>query len=649
MIANKKYTVIVSNLIEEYGSELITMNEKFIRAIAGIQKKFLGGGTRAENFVEDFCKDVGKIGDRIMAWRDAEFGLQARQKESSTGDIDSTLQGVIGCIFPESKNSIRTPQLSPICSNKGLGDKSLSKSCLNQEEARIIYSQKSDNQSNQDKKDDVIDPIEENNSQKIYDINQQEGSNSMHPKVANHSQQGSRSNHSVKDNFIQEKKVSEHQSVQDGQESSDKVNGKYMTHVDFEQGNKSVNMSRELPGVSANGQHYVRDPHPIVSDNQGHSSRHSKCSNQNENYEFELPIDEIICHRPPHSYSPDKNVVDVNSRPQYSIVPSGANSQFGGSVRAIIDEKKNENFVETFGEYGLDCNNVDAGVTRSVRSRDSVEPQNNSQAHKSNKVSSKAQSHHENEVAIENVEECMIAQNEDVQEDEYQLDNRDDLDQPEETIKGDFRSIPPDELSRMMQYELDQVPIVDLSQENVSQKSEKGGAAYNGSKQGTISQHKSLDHLSSHNSQQKSVVNDQVIQSAALSHQQSQKSEHENQDQSPVYSQHLIQNKFKSDQDPQSLNQSNIEIPITGSNFDFIQNLELKEAFQTPYGNGNILFFFCLKIDKCLFFSNLYFIALSFAITGEKNGIIGYQEEGLRTFTINNDESVKIVPIKPSM
>ena len=55
MIANKKYTVIVSNLIEEYGSELISLNEKFIRAVAGIQKKFLGGGNRAENFVEDFC------------------------------------------------------------------------------------------------------------------------------------------------------------------------------------------------------------------------------------------------------------------------------------------------------------------------------------------------------------------------------------------------------------------------------------------------------------------------------------------------------------------------------------------------------------------------------------------------------------------
>ena len=74
MIANKKYTVIVSNLIEEYGSELITLNEKFIRAVAGIQKKFLGGGNRAEHFVEDFCRDVGHIGDRIMAWRDAEFG-----------------------------------------------------------------------------------------------------------------------------------------------------------------------------------------------------------------------------------------------------------------------------------------------------------------------------------------------------------------------------------------------------------------------------------------------------------------------------------------------------------------------------------------------------------------------------------------------
>lgn len=36
MIANKKYTVIVSNLVEEYGSELITLNEKFIRAVAGI-------------------------------------------------------------------------------------------------------------------------------------------------------------------------------------------------------------------------------------------------------------------------------------------------------------------------------------------------------------------------------------------------------------------------------------------------------------------------------------------------------------------------------------------------------------------------------------------------------------------------------------
>lgn len=43
---------------------------------------------------------------------------------------------------------------------------------------------------------------------------------------------------------------------------------------------------------------------------------------------------------------------------------------------------------------------------------------------------------------------------------------------------------------------------------------------------------------------------------------------------------------MRGEQTPQSLNQSNANISVAGSNFDFIQNLQLKEAFQTPHGNG---------------------------------------------------------------
>lgn len=79
MLANKKYSVILGNVIEEYGSELIALNEKYIHSVAHIQKKFLGEDD-CGSFIEDFCKDVEDINKNIQLLRDSPYFDNSKSK-----------------------------------------------------------------------------------------------------------------------------------------------------------------------------------------------------------------------------------------------------------------------------------------------------------------------------------------------------------------------------------------------------------------------------------------------------------------------------------------------------------------------------------------------------------------------------------------
>lgn len=79
MLANKKYSVILGNVIDEYGSELIALNEKYIQTVAQIQKKFLGKED-SSSFIEDFCRDVEDINRNIQILRDSPYFDNSKRK-----------------------------------------------------------------------------------------------------------------------------------------------------------------------------------------------------------------------------------------------------------------------------------------------------------------------------------------------------------------------------------------------------------------------------------------------------------------------------------------------------------------------------------------------------------------------------------------
>ena len=66
---------------------------------------------------------------------------------------------------------------------------------------------------------------------------------------------------------------------------------------------------------------------------------------------------------------------------------------------------------------------------------------------------------------------------------------------------------------------------------------------------------------------------------------------------------------------------------------NFLRNMEAKETFQTPHDRGTFL---------------VYFLASSIAVLSKNAGIIGYQEEGLKKYEIQEEEMVKITSLKDS-
>lgn len=69
LTGNRKYSAIMSNLVEDYLSELIILNEKYIHNVSRVQKKFLDKDQSAKYFNE-FYQDVDVLNNRIQTVRE---------------------------------------------------------------------------------------------------------------------------------------------------------------------------------------------------------------------------------------------------------------------------------------------------------------------------------------------------------------------------------------------------------------------------------------------------------------------------------------------------------------------------------------------------------------------------------------------------
>jgi len=69
MIGHKKYAVHLCNLIEEYGSEILSINERYIKILAGIQKDMLTFED-SEAFADNVCIHLEKINSEIQSVRE---------------------------------------------------------------------------------------------------------------------------------------------------------------------------------------------------------------------------------------------------------------------------------------------------------------------------------------------------------------------------------------------------------------------------------------------------------------------------------------------------------------------------------------------------------------------------------------------------
>lgn len=95
LINNRKYSVLIYNLVEEYNSQIIQKNDEFIKKIAKIQKKFLRKED-CEFFIEDFCRDVESINQEIQKLRDEPLLCQRDGKNLLTGLVGNLSRIFIG-------------------------------------------------------------------------------------------------------------------------------------------------------------------------------------------------------------------------------------------------------------------------------------------------------------------------------------------------------------------------------------------------------------------------------------------------------------------------------------------------------------------------------------------------------------------------
>lgn len=71
-ISNRSYFVMISSLLEEFNSDLICLNDKYVKKITKIQKSMLEVDERKE-FLTDFLEKADRVSAYIQSMRDIEI------------------------------------------------------------------------------------------------------------------------------------------------------------------------------------------------------------------------------------------------------------------------------------------------------------------------------------------------------------------------------------------------------------------------------------------------------------------------------------------------------------------------------------------------------------------------------------------------
>lgn len=95
MINNKKYATLMSNILDDYGSRILNLNENTMRNIAKIQKKFVKKD-QSSHFVEAICSKLKEINKDVQKVRDTPIVYS----HSKNGGVLSRLQGIVDLYFP---------------------------------------------------------------------------------------------------------------------------------------------------------------------------------------------------------------------------------------------------------------------------------------------------------------------------------------------------------------------------------------------------------------------------------------------------------------------------------------------------------------------------------------------------------------------
>lgn len=95
MAKNRKYSLVVSNLVEDYLNEQVKLNEKYIHNISRIQKKFLDSES-SKSFLEDFFIQVEDLSTKIQNLKEESNEVRPDEKN----DFYDRIQNTIAKFFP---------------------------------------------------------------------------------------------------------------------------------------------------------------------------------------------------------------------------------------------------------------------------------------------------------------------------------------------------------------------------------------------------------------------------------------------------------------------------------------------------------------------------------------------------------------------
>lgn len=95
-ISNRSYFVMISSLLEEFNSDLISLNDKYVKKITKIQKTMLESEDK-KAFLTSFLEKADRVSSLIQRMRDEEIRPQIQDLGNSQvrTQLDAFLEGVI--------------------------------------------------------------------------------------------------------------------------------------------------------------------------------------------------------------------------------------------------------------------------------------------------------------------------------------------------------------------------------------------------------------------------------------------------------------------------------------------------------------------------------------------------------------------------